>query len=64
MSIKTTETLTRKQAIDVIIKKELEIAEKQMRNMMAFLTNESLEDMLEEHEESEFTNYIVVNDDE
>lgn len=61
MSVKTTETLTRKQAIDKIVKIQLESFKKLIILSVCNLTNKELEDKLEEYEESGFTNYIVVD---
>ena len=64
MSVKTTETLTRKQAIDKIVEIQLESLKKLIILSVCNLTNKELENKLEEYEESKFINYSVVGGDD
>lgn len=64
MSVKTTETLTRKQAINKIVEIQLESLKKLIILSVCNLTNKELENKLEEYEESEFINYSVVGGEE
>jgi len=63
MSAKTTEILTRKQAINKIVEIQLESFRKLIILSVCNLTNTELENKLEEYEESEFTNYRVTSGD-
>ena len=64
MSVKSTKTITRKQAIQIILDKKLEPIKKEIRLSLECLTNEYLEELLDnKYYESEFDNYEVVNDD-
>ena len=60
MSVKTTKEITRKQAIEIIIKKRLELMKKEMELSMNYLTNKALEQLLDEiYYENEFENYSI-----
>jgi len=62
MSVKSTVTLTRKQAINTITRKRLEKAEVSIRESLAYLTNKDLEELLDtQYYDSEFENYEVVD---
>lgn len=61
MSIKTTKTLTRKQAIDEIVKIQLESLKKLIILSVCNYSNKELENKLEEYEESKFINYSVID---
>lgn len=62
MSVKSTVTLTRKQAINTITRKRLEKAEISIRESLAYLTNKDLEELLDtQYYDSEFENYEVVD---
>ena len=61
MSVRTTETLTRKQAISKIVEIQLESFRKLIILNASNLTNKELEDKLEKYEESKFVNYKVVD---
>lgn len=64
MSVKTTEILTREQAINKIVEIQLESFRKLIILSVCNLTNTELENKLEEYEESEFTNYRVTGGDD
>lgn len=63
MSIKTTVTLTRKQAIDHIIRKRIELLKIKLENEINLLSNDVLENLLDNvYYDSKFDNYRVIDD--
>lgn len=63
MSVKTTVTLTRKQAINHIIEKRIELLKRKLENEIIFLSNDVLENLLDNvYYDSEFENYRVIDD--
>lgn len=60
MSIKTTEEITRKQAINKLKDIIMNILNNDAQNIMNRLTNEELEKILEKYEPSQFINYSIV----
>ncbi len=63
MSVKTTITLTRKQAINRIIEKRIELLKRKLENEINLLSNDGLENLLDNiYYDSEFENYRVIDD--
>ena len=60
MSVKSTRELTRKQAIEIIVEKEIKPVREEIERTLQRLTNKYLEELLDNrYYESEFENYIV-----
>lgn len=63
MSVKTTVTLTRKQAINHIIEKRIELLKRKLENEINLLSNDVLENLLDKvYYDSKFENYSVIDD--
>lgn len=63
MSIKTTVTLTREQAIEIIVRKKLEPSKEEIEYTLNHLTNKDLEELMDKYYyDSEFENYEIVSD--
>ena len=63
MSVKTTITLTRKQAINRIIEKRIELLKRKLENELNLLSNDVLENLLDNvYYDSKFENYRVIDD--
>lgn len=60
MSVKTTKEITRKQAIEMIVRKKLEPIKEEIEYALNHLTNEDLEELMDKYYyESEFDNYSI-----
>lgn len=63
MSIKTTVELTRKQAIKLIVEKQIKLSKKEMEYSLNYLTNKELEELLDDrYYDSIFENYLIVEE--
>ena len=65
MSVKSTRTYTREQAINTIVNKRIEPIIKELKISLEYLTNKDLADLLnQEYYDSEFDDYEVVDKEE
>ena len=62
MSIRSTKKITRKQAIQIILDKRLELTKKEIKLSLEYLTDKELEELLDyKYYESEFDNYEIID---
>lgn len=60
MSVKTTIEITRKQAIETIVRKKLEPIKEEIEYTLNHLTNKDLEELMDKYYyDSEFDNYSI-----
>lgn len=63
MSVKTTKEITRKQAIEIIVRKKLEPIKEEIEYTLKHLTNKELEELLDtKYYNSGFDNYLIVEE--
>lgn len=60
MSVKTTIEITRKQAIETIVRKKIEPIKEEIEYTLKHLTNKDLEELMDKYYyDSEFDNYSI-----
>ena len=65
MSVKSTITYTREQAINTIVNKRIEPIIKELKTSLEYLTNKDLADLLNQrYYDSEFDDYEVIDKEE